>query len=128
MAGTIAADTLTHSTAGSLTTDYVVNGSAKVWINFNGTGTIAIRDDFNSSTIVDNGTGDYTVNFTSSMGNANYAGTVTGTFSDSGTASCSTPFTCRSFSTSSMRATGAGTGNTGVDMLRMCVSIMGDLA
>lgn len=72
MAGTIAADTLTHSTAGSLTTDYVVNGSAKVWINFQGTGTIAIRDDFGASTIVDNTTGDYTVNFTNSMDDSNY--------------------------------------------------------
>jgi hypothetical protein len=33
MAGTIIADTLTHSTAGSVTTDYVVNGSAKAWAN-----------------------------------------------------------------------------------------------
>ena len=34
MAGKIIADTLEHSTAGSLTTDYVVNGSAKAWIRF----------------------------------------------------------------------------------------------
>jgi hypothetical protein len=73
MAGTIIADTLTHSTAGSVTTDYVVNGSAKAWVNFNGTGTVAIRDDLNVSTISDNGTGDYTVNFTNNMANANYA-------------------------------------------------------
>jgi len=124
---TLKADTIVASDGSSPVT-LTKQSAAKVWINFNGTGTIAIRDDFNASTIVDNGTGNYTVNFTSSMGNVNYAGTVTGTFSDSGTASCSTPFTCRSFSTSSMRATGAGTGNTGVDCLRMCVSIMGDLA
>ena len=126
-AASLTASSTIPSEGGAATTN-IVQGLAKVWINFNGTGTIAIRDDFNASTIVDNGTGNYTVNFTSSMGNVNYAGTVTGTFSDSGVASCSTPFTCRSFSTSSMRATGAGTGNTGVDMLRMCVSIMGDLA
>jgi len=128
MAGTIAADTLTHSTAGSLTTDYVVNGSAKAWVNFNGTGTIAEGDSLNLASLTDNGSGNYTVTMSSAMGNANYAGIVTGTFSDSGTASCSTPFTCRSFSTSAMRATGAGTGNSGLDMLRMCVSITGDLA
>ncbi len=73
MAGKIVADTLEHSTAGSLSTLYVVEGSAKAWVNFNGTGTIASRDSLNTSGLVDNGTGDYQVNFTNSMDNANYA-------------------------------------------------------
>ena len=45
---------------------------AKAWVNFNGTGTVAIRDDFNVSSITDNGTGSYTVNFTTAMTDANY--------------------------------------------------------
>ena len=45
----------------------------KVWVNFDGTGTIAIRDDFNVTDLVDNGTGDYTINFTNSMADTNYA-------------------------------------------------------
>ena len=45
--GTLKADTLTHSTAGSLATNFVVEGSAKAWLNLNGTGTIATRDSFN---------------------------------------------------------------------------------
>ena len=72
MAGTIAADTLTHSTAGSLTTDYVVNGSAKAWVNFNGTGTVSIRDSLNLSSISDMGTGDFKINISNAFGNANY--------------------------------------------------------
>jgi len=67
MAGTIIADTLTHSTAGSVTTDYVVNGSAKAWVNFNGTGTIAARDSLNNASLTDNGTGDYSVGYTNSF-------------------------------------------------------------
>jgi hypothetical protein len=51
----------------------VVNGSAKAWVNFNGTGTVAIRASFNVTSITDNGTGDYTVNFTVAMVDANYA-------------------------------------------------------
>ena len=51
----------------------VINGSAKAWVNFNGTGTVAIRRSFNVSSITDNGTGDYTVNFTNAMEDANYA-------------------------------------------------------
>ena len=45
----------------------------KVWVDFNGTGTVAIRDSFNVSSITDHATGDYTLNFSNNMGNANYA-------------------------------------------------------
>ena len=48
-------------------------GAAKAWVNFNGTGTVAIRAQFNVSSITDNGTGDYTVNFTTAMVDTNYA-------------------------------------------------------
>jgi len=51
------------------------SGLAKAWVNFNGTGTVAIRASFNVSSITDNGTGDYTVNFTTAMVDANYVTT-----------------------------------------------------
>jgi len=54
----------------------VAQGSAKAWVNFNGTGTVAIRASFNVSSITDNGTGDYTVNFTNAMVDANYSAVV----------------------------------------------------
>jgi len=57
----------------SVPVNTVAQGSAKAWVNFNGTGTVAIRASFNVSSITDNGTGDYTVNFTASMPDANYA-------------------------------------------------------
>lgn len=47
--------------------------TAKAWVNFNGTGTVAIRGSQNVSSITDNGTGDYTVNFTNNMPDANYS-------------------------------------------------------
>ena len=53
-------------------TTYSARGIAKAWVNFNGTGTIAARDSENVSSLTDNGTGDYTVNFSNAMGNANY--------------------------------------------------------
>ena len=46
---------------------------ARAWVNFNGTGTVAIRDSGNVSSITDNGTGDYSTNFSSSLSDANYA-------------------------------------------------------
>jgi hypothetical protein len=50
-------------------------GLCKAWVNFNGTGTVRIRAAFNVSSITDNGTGIYTINFTTAMPDANYAAT-----------------------------------------------------
>lgn len=47
---------------------------SRAWVNFNGTGTVAIRADGNVSTIGDNGTGDYTINFSTALPSANYGG------------------------------------------------------
>ena len=55
--------------------DNVASRTAKAWVNFNGTGTVAIRDDFNVSSITDNGTGNYTINYSADLPNANYAAT-----------------------------------------------------
>jgi hypothetical protein len=51
--------------------------SLKAWVNFNGTGTVAIRASNNVSSITDNAVGNYTVNFTTAMPDANYAGVGT---------------------------------------------------
>jgi len=61
-----------NSGYGSAATAY----GCRAWVNFNGTGTVAIRASGNVSSITDNGTGDYTVNFTTALVDANYA--VTG--------------------------------------------------
>lgn len=50
--------------------------AARAWVNFNGTGTVAIRASGNVTSITDNGTGDYTINFTTAMLDANYAFTI----------------------------------------------------
>ena len=69
-------------TTGSFSGDMSFNsgyGSAAVaygcraWVNFNGTGTVAIRASGNVTSITDNGTGDYTINFTTAMTDANYS-------------------------------------------------------
>jgi hypothetical protein len=72
MAGRVVVSTLNNDT-GVLATQNGMTGIAKAWVNFNGTGTVAIRDSFNVSSITDNGTGDYTINFTTAMSNANYS-------------------------------------------------------
>ena len=64
----------------SLTSSQVDSGAttAKAWVNFNGTGTVAIRDSENVSSITDNSTGDYTVNFATAMANVNYSAVASG--------------------------------------------------
>jgi hypothetical protein len=49
-----------------------VTTNALAWVNFNGTGTVAIRSSYNVSSITDNGTGSYTVNFATALSDANY--------------------------------------------------------
>jgi hypothetical protein len=56
----------------------------RAWVNFNGTSTVAIREDGNVTSVTDNGIGDYTVNFTTAMPDANYSYALSGSqvFSD----------------------------------------------
>ena len=58
--------------------------AARAWVNFNGTGTVAIRGSGNVSSITDNGTGDYTVNFTTAMPDVNYSAECTVQYDQSG--------------------------------------------
>lgn len=81
----------------------------RAWVNFNGTGTVAIRANGNVTSITDNGTGDYTVNFTTAIVDANYSvvtstGDTTGIGTTSGARALSpmtlTTTTCRVLKTS----------------------------
>lgn len=65
MAGTVVADKWQNG-------DGTENYKCRAWVNFNGTGTVSIRASGNVSSITDNGTGNYTVNFTNAMSDSNY--------------------------------------------------------
>jgi hypothetical protein len=71
---TIADELDTESTA----VTNVINGSAKAWVNFNGTGTVAIQASFNVSSITDHGTGAQSINMTNAMVDSSYCVLVTG--------------------------------------------------
>jgi hypothetical protein len=80
--GTTNVDTIQSSTANTPVVFKDGNGTqigtlCRAWVNFNGTGTVAIRASFNVSSITDNGTGNYNVNFTTAMPDADYAAFVT---------------------------------------------------
>lgn len=91
MAGTVIADRIEAASTSQLNikngvaltppTIADVNGVqigtfCRAWVNFNGTGTVAIRASFNVTSITDNGTGNYTVNFTNALPDANYVTVV----------------------------------------------------
>lgn len=60
----------------------------RAWVNFNGTGTVAIRGSGNVSSITDNGTGDYTVNFTTALQDVNYSITGISNYNSGSSMSC----------------------------------------
>ena len=76
MAGTLTIGTLSDGTNSTSTTNAIL-GSAKAWVNFNGVSTATVRASYNVSSVTRNATGDYTVNFTSALADANYAVSVT---------------------------------------------------
>jgi hypothetical protein len=125
------ANSVTFNTLSTSATeaDNVAKRVAKAWVNFDGTGTVAIRDDFNVSTIGDNGTGDYTVNFTTAMANANYCVASTGKYLENDGAS--TVFGVSISNRASNPAAGSvrvvsgqADNSTQFDFLVVCVSIL----
>jgi hypothetical protein len=81
MAGTITATTIQNDTSSPpafRNNSVEIGRLCRAWVNFNGTGTVAIRASFNVSSITDNGTGDYTVNFTTAMPDENYSFSLSG--------------------------------------------------
>jgi hypothetical protein len=65
---------------GWLNDDGSENYKCRAWVNFDGTGTVAIRSSGNVSSITDNGTGNYTINFATALPDANYAVTAQGDY------------------------------------------------
>jgi len=85
MASILRVNTLTDASSNNSTAVSVINqGTAKVWANLNGKGTIALRDSYNVSGVTDNGTGNYTYAISSNMGNANYSNSAMGNEDDAG--------------------------------------------
>ena len=110
----------------SSTPNEVAQGRAKAWVNFDGTGSVSIDDSFNVSSITDNSTGNYTINFTNAMSNAEYA--VTGSVeTTNATSVVVTTFgtSGNSRTTSSVRVA-ASYSNTIVDAVECSVIVFGD--
>jgi hypothetical protein len=112
--------------ANSLTTEQIYNGSAKAWVNFNGT-TVSpstIRVSFNVSSVTKSATGTYTINFSTALESANncVAGTATNNNSNAeGIISGSTTYT--STASALTNITTRGGGGTANDYQNVCIVV-----
>jgi hypothetical protein len=106
-----------NSGYGSVATAY----GCRAWVNFNGTGTVAIRASGNVTSITDNGTGDYTINFTTAMPDTNYS--CVGSIKEgANTTAINSIFTPAIYATGNIRVL-TNNGATPVDMVNANVTI-----
>jgi hypothetical protein len=102
-----------NSGYGSVATAY----GCRAWVNFNGTGTVAIRASGNVTSITDGGTGIYTVNFTTAMPDVNYAASGYCDYGSSGTFSTSVTLSSSSLLLYTVTTAGGGIDNPVVQVL-----------
>ena len=106
---------------GNSTTTNLQQGLAKAWCNFQGTGTVAIHDGFNSASLTDVGTGQYKVNYTSAMASDKYGYSFCANAqTDVGMDDNATTY-CHLF-------VRQGWDSTTIDIAEPCCTIHGDLA
>ncbi len=104
--------------------------ACRAWVDFNGTGTVTIREGLNISSIADNGVGDYTINFTQALPSANYSVLFGGQIDQAGGAgySCISIYrspTAKTVNSLRINTTGISGGNTvNVDYTTVCVGII----
>ena len=135
--GTIAFDTLQTSgqitgTAKSLDTDYVVNGSAKAWAEI-AIGGASLPNSFNFSSIDDDGTGEYGLNYTNAMASANYSANMTVTYNHISSSSAASLIFVESKATSSLETDSGYTSSGGLFVsndieTNVSATVHGDLA
>ena len=128
MASELRVDTLKDSSgSNSVGMAYVAGGSAKAWVNHSGSTTV--RDSFNVASNTDNGTGDYTTNYSNAMGNGDYtmSGSTEGT-NASNNGNLGVKDDNAALTTSGVRHVVINNSNTIVDRDPVLVIIHGDLA
>jgi len=133
---TLSVSNITDGTT-TVGTGFVVNGSAKAWVNFNGSGSIAARGSLNFSSLADNGSGDYTITVSSALANTNYAvlhgvsqGGSVGSTSSAGikTSGTGNDDPLVTYSTTATRLIIRRDNGSNEDATLVCSSIHGDLA
>jgi hypothetical protein len=110
---------LFNSGYGSAATAY----GCRAWVNFNGTGAVAIRDSANVTSITDNGAGNYTVNFTTAMPNANYSAVASGQRLMTGDNAADRTMMVQDFATGSFRIDSVASALGAFDAEVVCAAV-----
>jgi hypothetical protein len=126
--GTIVNDDINASAGIASTKLSGITSEVKAWVNFNGTGTPAIRASLNVSSITDVATGVYTVNITTALTDANYSVVITGQatsgVSDNGAAYIANQASADTLTTTSFPIrTGVSNAFGAVDLPTICASV-----
>lgn len=119
-----AAFTTLQSSGGTVPTETLRRGSAKAWVQFNGTGTVAVADSFNTSSITDNGTGNYTENFTNAMSGAGYGVSVSARRTATNSAVFGTLQQGATTQTGSVNVASVSTGGGNEDATTVCAGVV----
>ena len=125
--GTLKADTLTHSTAGSLATNFVVEGSAKSWVLWNQSSP-QVYDSLNISSMTDSSTGFFDMNVTNAMGSTNYVCHFNATVVNSHVGQALDVRNAASDTNASRIEVFYAENNSAQDSTRNNLSLLGDLA
>jgi len=119
----------------SIGLSYVAEGSAKAWVRFNGDSVTSdsdlagVGDSFNTSTVVDGGTGRYKTTFTNSFNNTNFSFTwVAGNASDNGIRCLLRMYDAPTTSSFGDQSVGVSTNGTNQDAEQVAANFHGDLA
>ena len=129
---TLKVNTIQNTSGGSSSTpEQIEQGRAKVWLNMQGSGTVAINDSFNVSSVTDLGTGMYQANFSITMANTNYCSLVNKMLTTTG-GNTSTDDVLTGMNNTAQLTTSTkffsrdATGGT-VDSVHMFLAVFGDL-
>jgi len=106
------------------TPEEIGKGRAKAWINFNGENTPTARESYNVSSITDNATGDYTLNFTNAMSSADFAFAVS--VGDGNHTSTVRGLSYQSSTTTSLQLLAESSNGNNIDEPNICVVVFGD--
>ena len=129
---TLKVNTIQNTSGGSSSTpEQIDQGRAKLWLNMQGSGTVAINDSFNVSSVTDLGTGMYQANFSITMANTNYCSLVNKMLTTTG-GNTSTDDVLTGMNNTAQLTTSTkffsrdATGGT-VDSVHMFLAVFGDL-
>jgi len=132
LTGTSTAGSILVTGEGNSTTTNLQQGLAKCWVNFDGTGTVAVRDSANITSLLDNGTADYTISYANSLANDDYS--ISGISANMGSTMSqiwianSTYVAAGSFRMLTLYVSNTGGGGGAADQTFVSMQIMGDLA